>query len=200
MSPGEVPVYSTGERLKVMERRVKIGEVVLRLAMCGLGVLTCALIGTDTQVRTIFSLEKKAKFSDMRALVFLVIANGIASGYSLIQGVRCLVAMSRGSVLFNKALAWAIFSCDQVMAYVLLAAVAAAMQSAVLGEFGQPEMQWMKICNLYRKFCNQVGEGLVSSFLASLSMVTISFVSAFNLFRLYGTNKGRGTSSYTVGM
>lgn len=85
------------------------------------------------------------------------------------------------------------------MAYVLLAAVAAAMQSAVLGEFGQPEMQWMKICNLYRKFCNQVGEGLASSFLASLSMVTISFLSAFNLFRLCGPNKGRGITSYTVG-
>lgn len=86
------------------------------------------------------------------------------------------------------------------MAYLLLSAVAAAMQSAMLGQFGQPEMQWMKICNLYKKFCNQVGEGLVSSFLASLSMVTISFLSAFNLFRLYGPNKGRGNTSYMVGM
>lgn len=86
------------------------------------------------------------------------------------------------------------------MAYLLLSAVAAAMQSAMLGQFGQPELQWMKICNLYKKFCNQVGEGLVSSFLASLSMVTISFLSAFNLFRLYGPHKGRGNTSYTVGM
>ena len=45
---------------------------------------------------------------------FLVIANGIAAGYSLIQGLRCVVSMVRGSVLFSKGLAWAIFSCDQV--------------------------------------------------------------------------------------
>ncbi|KAJ3675591.1 hypothetical protein LUZ60_004633 [Juncus effusus] len=196
MSPGDVPVYMGG-RAKVMERRVQIGEVVLRLAICGLGALASALIATDTQVRKIFSLEKKAKYTDMKALVFLVIVNGIAAGYSLIHGIRCIVSMIRGSVLFNKPLAWAIFSCDQVMAYVLLAAVAAAAQSSVIGQFGQPEMQWMKICNLYTKFCNQVGEGLVSSFLASLSMVIISCVSSFNLFRLYAKgNKSKSNGNW----
>ena len=45
---------------------------------------------------------------------FLVIANGIAAGYSLIQGLRCAVSMIKGSVLFDKALALVIFSCDQV--------------------------------------------------------------------------------------
>jgi len=82
------------------------------------------------------------------------------------------------------------------MAYVTLAAVAAAAQSAVLGEFGQPQLQWMKICNLYGKFCTQVGEGLASAVVVSLSMVTLSCVSAFNLFRLYGSNKGKNTASW----
>ncbi|KAG1367042.1 CASP-like protein 2B1 [Cocos nucifera] len=196
ISPGNVPVYYGGGHLKAVERRVKVAEVVLRWVIFGLGVLGAALVSSDTQVREIFSLEKKAKFTDMKALVFLVIANGIAAGYSLIQGVRCVVSMIKGSVLFNKALAWAIFSCDQVMAYTTLAAVAAAAQSAVLGEFGQSELQWMKICDLYGKFCTQVGEGLVSSFVVSLSMVSLSGLSAFNLFRLYGNNKGKCSGSW----
>jgi len=45
---------------------------------------------------------------------FLVVANGLASGYSLIQGLRCIISMIRGRVLFSKPLAWAIFSGDQV--------------------------------------------------------------------------------------
>nr|DAD20259.1 TPA_asm: hypothetical protein HUJ06_021722 [Nelumbo nucifera] len=45
----------------------------------------------------------------------LVVANGIAAGYSLIQGLRCGLSMIKGSVLFNKPLAWAIFSGDQVV-------------------------------------------------------------------------------------
>lgn len=79
------------------------------------------------------------------------------------------------------------------MAYVMLGAVAAAAQSSVFGKFGQSELQWMKICNMYEKFCTQVGEGIVSSLVVSLSMVTISGMSAFNLFRLYGNNKGKNS-------
>ncbi|RVW87116.1 CASP-like protein 2B1 [Vitis vinifera] len=267
VSPGNVPVYH-GTNLKVVDRRVRLAELVLRCVICGLGILAAVLVGTDTQVKVIFTIQKKAKFTDMKALVFLVIANGIAAAYSLIQGLRCVVSMVRGSVLFSKPLAWAIFSGDQspfplsqrekgsisesiacvthgayctttiwfcdadqqsrgwpslslslggclskglsifavvgprlsifshvwgrgrVIAYLTLAAVAAAAQSSVFGEFGQPELQWMKICNMYGKFCNQVGEGIVSAVGVSLSMVILSGISAFSLFRLYGGNKG----------
>ncbi|XP_077211700.1 CASP-like protein 2B1 [Tasmannia lanceolata] len=192
ISPGNVPVY-LGSSLKVVDRRVKVAEVVLRCVICGLGVLSAFLIGSDTQVKQIFSIEKKAKFTDMKALVFLVIANGIAASYSLLQVFRCIVSMLRGSVLFSKPLAWVIFSCDQILAYLTFSAVAAAAQSAVIAELGQPELQWMKICNLYGKFCTQVGEGIVSAFLVSLSMVTLSCMSAFNLFRLYGSNKSKNS-------
>ncbi|KAJ6992004.1 hypothetical protein NC653_015376 [Populus alba x Populus x berolinensis] len=40
-----------------------------------------------------FQFQKKARFTDMKALVFLVVANGIAAAYSLVQGVRCVVGM-----------------------------------------------------------------------------------------------------------
>ncbi|OIV91854.1 hypothetical protein TanjilG_17846 [Lupinus angustifolius] len=191
VSPGIVPVY---HNTKVFDKRIRITELVLRFLILGLGVLAVVLIVTDSQVKEIFSFQKKAKFTDMKALVFLVIANGVAAGYSLIQGLRCVVSMVRGSVLFSKPLAWAIFSGDQVMAYITVAAVAAAAQSAVIAKLGQPELQWMKICDMYGKFCNQVGEGIASAFVVSLSMVVLSCISAFTLFRLYGANKNKSTS------
>lgn len=82
------------------------------------------------------------------------------------------------------------------MAYVTVAALAAAAQSAVFAKLGQPELQWMKICNMYGKFCNQVGEGIASTLFVSLSMVLVSCISAFNLFRLYGSNKGKSSGSW----
>ncbi|KAE9599113.1 hypothetical protein Lal_00044116 [Lupinus albus] len=191
VSPGTVPVY---HNTKVLDRRIRITELVLRCVIIGLGVLASVLIGTDSQVKEIFSFQKKAKFTDMKTLVFLVIANGLASVYSLIQGLCCVVSMVKGRVLFSKPLAWAIFSGDQVMAYITVAAVAAAGQSAVFSKLGQPELQWMKICDMYGKFCNQVGEGLASAFIVSLSMVILSCISAFNLFRLHGANKNKSTS------
>ncbi|XP_021622791.1 CASP-like protein 2B1 isoform X3 [Manihot esculenta] len=114
VSPGNVPVYH-GTNLKVIDRKVRLAELVLRCLICGLGVATAVLIGTDTQVKEIFTIQKKARFADMKALVFLVIANGIAAAYSLLQGVRCVVGIVTGSVLFSKPLSWLIFSGDQLL-------------------------------------------------------------------------------------
>nr|XP_028943513.1 uncharacterized protein LOC103446803 isoform X1 [Malus domestica] len=112
VSPGNVPVYHS-TNLKVNDRRLRVAELVLRCLICGLGVVAAALVGTDTQVKEIFTVQKKAKFTDMKALVFLVVANGIVSAYSLVQVVRCVVSMVRGNVLFSKPIAWIIFSGDQ---------------------------------------------------------------------------------------
>lgn len=195
VSPGNVPVYH-GSNLKAVDRKVRIAELVLRCLICGFGVLAAVLIGSDTQTKEIFSIKKTAKFTDMKALVFLVVASGLAAGYSLVQVLRCVVSMVRGSVLFNKPLAWAIFSGDQLMAYLMLAAVAAAAQSSVFAKFGEPELQWMKICTMYGKFCNQVGEGIASAVFASISMVLLSGISGFSLFRLYGGNKGKSSGGW----
>lgn len=82
------------------------------------------------------------------------------------------------------------------MAYVTLAAVAAAAQSAVFAKLGQPELEWMKVCDMYGKFCDQVGEGIATALLVSLSTVAIAAISAFSLFRLYGGgSKSKGSSS-----
>ncbi|XP_020574669.1 CASP-like protein 2B2 isoform X3 [Phalaenopsis equestris] len=190
MTSGEVQIYNSakGETM-ALERKLRVGELVLRLAVSGLGVAAAALVGSDSQVKRFFSLEKKARFTDMKVLVFLVVANGAAAGYSLLQGICCVVRMMKGSVVYSKGLAWVIFACDQVMAYVTLSAAAAALQSAVLGQYGQPELQWMKICNFYRKYCTQGGEGLLCAFIASLVLIILSCFSAFNLFRLYGSKK-----------
>ncbi|XP_025607896.1 CASP-like protein 2B1 [Arachis hypogaea] len=112
VSPGIVPVYHS-TNLKLLDKRIKIAELVLRFMILGLGLVAAVLIGTDSQVKVFFSFKKEAKFIDVKALVSLVVANGLAAGYSLIQGLRCVVSLVRESVLFNKPLAWAIFSADQ---------------------------------------------------------------------------------------
>lgn len=68
VSPGTVPVYH-GTNLRVLDRKVKIAELVLRCVILVLGILAAVLVGTDTQVREIFSIQKRAKFTDMKVLV-----------------------------------------------------------------------------------------------------------------------------------
>ena len=57
----------------------------------------------------------------------------------------------------------------------MVTVVVAALQSGVLGRTGQAKLQWMKMCNMYGKFYNQMGEGITSDFVISLSVVVISF-------------------------
>jgi uncharacterized protein (TIGR01569 family) len=79
----------------------------------------------------------------------------------------------------------------QVMAYFTISAVAVAMEAAMIGKYGSQQFQWMKTCHLYKRFCAQAGGAVACAVAASLNMVGVSLVSAFNLFRLYGSGKGR---------
>ncbi|KFK26539.1 hypothetical protein AALP_AA8G262200 [Arabis alpina] len=195
MSPGNVAVYH-GSKMKVIDRRVRLTELLLRCSISCLSLLALILVVTDSQVKQIFTIEKKAKYTEMKALVFLVAANGIAAVYSLLQSVRCYVGSVKGSVLCSKPLAWAIFSADQAIAYISVAAIAAAAESGVIAMKGEDELQWMKLCNMFGKFCNRVAEGVASALLAAIAMVLVSCISAFGLFRLYGANKDRRTAPW----
>ncbi|CAN8274922.1 unnamed protein product [Cochlearia groenlandica] len=191
ISPGNVAVYHGGGKMKLIDRRLRLTELLLRCSVTALSLLSLILVVTDTQVKLIFTIEKRAKYSDMKSLVFLVVANGIATVYSLLQSVRCLVGTMKGTVLLRKSLAWAIFSLDQGMAYMSVAAIAAAAESGLIGKNGEEKLQWMKLCNMYGKFCNRMSGGAAIALFASIAMVFVSCISAFSLFRLYGATKNR---------
>ena len=65
-SPGNVAVHHGSCTAKVIEKRVKIAELVLRVLIFGLYVLAASLIGFDSEVKVIFSITKKTKFIDMK--------------------------------------------------------------------------------------------------------------------------------------
>ncbi|RLN30579.1 hypothetical protein C2845_PM05G16560 [Panicum miliaceum] len=180
------------------ERKVRVAELALRALLCGLAALAAALVATDAQTRTFFSFQKKATFRDMKAMVFLVVATGVAAGYSLLQAARCCCCGGLHQPTRRRALAWCVFSCDQALAYAVLAALAAALQASVIAKRGQPELQWMGICAMYGAFCRQAGGGLASAVGAAVAAVLVAFISAFNLFRLYG-DKSRGARNYGAG-
>ncbi|KAF8102884.1 hypothetical protein N665_0190s0005 [Sinapis alba] len=190
ISPGNIAVYHGG-KMKLIDRRLRLTELLLRCSVTALAFLALIIIVTDTQVKQIFTIEKRAKYTNMKSLVFLVVANGIAAVYSLLQLLRCVMGSMKGSVLFSKPLAWAIFSGDQAMAYMSVAAIAAASESGVIGIRGEEELQWMKVCNMFGKFCNRGAGGVASAMLASIAMVFVSCISAFSLFRLYGATTQR---------
>lgn len=190
VSPVNVPVYHGRPRNPIiLGRRLKLVELILRVLICGSGALAAFIVASDSQVRVVFSVQEKAKFTEMKSFVFLVMANGLIASYSLVQVVRCVMSMIRGSVLFSKPLACAIFSVDQLMAYLSFAALASALQSSAIAKLGQSELQWMKLCDIFGKYCNQEAGGIACAVVGSLCAAVTSTISAYGCFRLFGGNE-----------
>lgn len=68
VSPGNVPVYH-GTDLKDVDRKVRLAELILRCVVCVLALVSVLLVATNSQVQEFFTIQKKAKFTDMKALV-----------------------------------------------------------------------------------------------------------------------------------
>lgn len=125
---------------------------------------------------------------------------GTSIEYNLGRNVACFCIQKLK--LEDQDLCLAIVMCvcmnEQAMAYMSVAAIAAAAESGLIAKEGEEELQWMKVCNMYGKFCNRAGEGVASALFASVAMVLVSCISAFSLFRLYGaaTKNNRQTSSW----
>jgi len=69
-----------------------MAEVALRALLCGLGTLV-AIPGP------FFSVQKKASYTDTKAMVFVVAVAAVATGYSMLQVARCCVALAMSKVL-----------------------------------------------------------------------------------------------------
>lgn len=89
-----------------------------------------------------------------------------------------------------------IFFSPQMLAYLSLSALAAALQSSAIAKMGQSELGWFKICDMFEKFCNQGAGGITCAVVATLCAAVTSSISAYSLFRLFGRNKGKKSGSW----
>ncbi|KAJ0031122.1 hypothetical protein Pint_14148 [Pistacia integerrima] len=168
-------------------------EALLRLCATLVFVLAACLDRFDTQTKFIIFLERKITFKDLKALQALVYAAFGAAGYNLLQLSRCIFFISCFHGNLSKRsyryLAWVCYLLDQVVVYLTFATNSAAIEQSMLVVTGMKEFQWTKWCNKYTRFCFQIGGAIFCCYVACCLMAFTTFVSAFNLFRLYSPNK-----------
>lgn len=71
ISPGNVAVYHGGGKMKLIDRKLRQTELLLRCSVTALALLGLIMIVTDTQVKQIFTIEKRAKYTNMKSLVLV---------------------------------------------------------------------------------------------------------------------------------
>ncbi|KAK6944232.1 Casparian strip membrane protein domain [Dillenia turbinata] len=163
-------------------------EALLRAFALGILLLGAILVALDSETEAIiYTIKKTATFKDMDALIALVCVDAAAAAYNLLQLSRYIVhtQIKIKSIESYLKLAWTNFLLDQVITYVQFATNSAALEASTLAITGARSLQWMKVCNRFTRFCVQIGSALLCGYVASLLMILLSLISAFNLFRFY---------------
>ncbi|KAF2618724.1 hypothetical protein F2Q68_00040397 [Brassica cretica] len=123
--------------------RLRETEVVLRLCIVFLLLLTSVLIGLDSQTKEIAYMHKKVTFRYLFALEVELYIDVVVAVYNMVQlglgwyGVAQKTSNSK----------WLSYILDQTAVYVVFSGASAAAQHSLLVVTGSRELQWMKCDN-----------------------------------------------------
>ncbi|KAK1582459.1 hypothetical protein Q3G72_015226 [Acer saccharum] len=140
---------------------------------------------TDTKIHggggeTSLRQEDESDSDNKSGMRYLVHANGICAGYSLVAAI--IAAMPRPITMSQ---AWTFFFFDQVLTYLILGAGAVATQVLYLADKGDTTITWSSACDSFGGFCHKATASVVITFIAVLCYALISIISSYKLFTKY---------------
>ncbi|GFY97657.1 uncharacterized protein family [Actinidia rufa] len=144
---------------------MRTAETLLRLVPMGLCIASLVVMLKNSQTNDFGSLS----YSNLGAFRYLVHANGICAGYSLLSAV--VAAVPRPS---TKSRAWTFFLLDQILTYIILAAGAISTEVMYLAYKGDEAVTWSEACRSYGSFCRQAAAAIAVTFVVVLCYMVLS--------------------------
>ncbi|GLJ50280.1 hypothetical protein SUGI_1070780 [Cryptomeria japonica] len=178
----EIGETSSAIKGKWRRRGFGILDFVLRiLAFAAILAATIAMGTTDEQLPLFTQLfQFEAKYSDMPAFTFFVIANGIAGIYLLLSLPVSIFNIVRGHTAITKLV---LVILDTIMVGVVTSAASAAAAIVYLANEGNSRANWFAICQQFGSFCQQSSGAVVVSLIGVLFLILLVTLSAFTLYR-----------------
>ncbi|KAL2339076.1 hypothetical protein Fmac_013522 [Flemingia macrophylla] len=165
-------------------------DLVMRLLGLTLTLAAAVIIGVDKQTKVVpitfidslppIHLPLTAKWYHMSAFLYFLVTNAIACTYAALTLALGLVNKGKGKC---KRLSIFIVFLDGVMVALLFSGIGATAAVGVLGYKGNSYVQWKKVCNVFDKFCYQVGASLVVSLIGSLAFLLLLLLPLVRLQR-----------------
>lgn len=155
---------------------MRTAETLLRLVPMTLCIAALVVMVKNSQTNDFGSLS----YSDLGAFRYLVHANGICAGYSLLSAI--IVAMPRPSTMSR---AWTFFFLDQVLTYVILAAGAVSLEAVYLAYKGDTTITWSSACGSFGAFCHKATTSIALTFVVVACYALLSLISSYKLFSRY---------------
>nr|P0DH81.1 RecName: Full=Casparian strip membrane protein 1; Short=PgCASP1 [Picea glauca] len=163
-------------------RGLGILDFLLRLLAIGATLSAAITMGTTNETLQFFTqfFQFKARFYDLSAFIYFVIANAIVGGYlllslpiSILNIVRPRAASSRVFLIFF----------DTVMVAVCTSGAAAAVAILYVARKGNSRTNWFAICQRFNSFCNQAIGAVSASFAGVVFLILLVLLSASTLYR-----------------
>ncbi|XVF69216.1 hypothetical protein PTKIN_Ptkin11bG0063000 [Pterospermum kingtungense] len=160
------------------EKGIAICDFFLRL--CAIGAVMGATItmGTNEEALPFFTqfFQFHAQYNDIPVFQFFVIANAIVTGYLLLSLPFSIICIIRPYARTPRLLL-VIF--DTVMTGLTITAASASASIVYLAHNGNPNTNWLAICQQFGDFCKNASGAVVGSFIAGAILMFITVLSAF---------------------
>ncbi|KAL3722930.1 hypothetical protein ACJRO7_035168 [Eucalyptus globulus] len=171
--PEKFPAVSSQAR-----RRFLIAQASLRASALVSALVALAVLVTSDETIVLFGIKFRAYYSYASAFRFLLGADAVVGGFSLLSLILLRFISRSGS---NPRNYFFLFLHDLAMMVLMISACAAGTAIGNVGRYGEEKMGWVALCNRVTKFCNQVMVSVVFSYLAFFCYLALTITSANNL-------------------
>ncbi|KAG4162645.1 hypothetical protein ERO13_D01G127100v2 [Gossypium hirsutum] len=180
---GKAPlIASQREEKRGLNRGFGIADFLLRLGAIISTIAAAATMGTSDETLPLFTqfFQFEASFDDLPTFLYFVIAMALVGGYLLLSLPFSIVTIVRPIAVAPRLL---LFILDTVTLTFATAASGAAAAIVYLAETGNPNTNWLAICDQFEDFCSTVSGAVVASFVTVVVFVVLVILSGFALKR-----------------
>ncbi|MBA0553092.1 hypothetical protein Golob_012309 [Gossypium lobatum] len=186
---GKAPLLNSSKAFAVVEppnrgakRGIAIADFFLRLCALGAALGAAISMGTADQLLpfTTQFLQFEAQYDDFDAFRYFVISLAMVTGYLLLSLPFSIVCIMRPLATAPR-LFLVIF--DSIMGGVTIAAGSAAAAIVYVAHTGNPNTNWLPICQQYGDYCQSASGAVIGSLIAGAVLFFIVILSAFALKR-----------------
>nr|GMD01413.1 CASP-like protein 1E2 [Ipomoea batatas]GMD87026.1 CASP-like protein 1E2 [Ipomoea batatas]GMD93426.1 CASP-like protein 1E2 [Ipomoea batatas]GME15050.1 CASP-like protein 1E2 [Ipomoea batatas] len=163
-------------------------EFGLRLLAFANTLAAALVLGLDKQTKVVvmqiiptlpaMNIPVTAEWKYMSAFVYFVVVNAIACAYAFVSLVLTLVCKGQKS---SRVASLVLIVLDLVMVALLFSSGGAAFAVGLLGYKGNSHVRWNKVCNVFGKFCAQVGGAVTVSLAAAAFFLLLVLLAIFKL-------------------
>ncbi|XP_022744640.1 casparian strip membrane protein 1 [Durio zibethinus] len=181
VAKGKAPLIATPREQKSgFKKGLGIFDFLLRLGAIISALAAAATMGTSDETLPFFTqfFQFEASYDDLPTFMFFVIAMALVGGYLVLSLPFSIVTIVRPHAVAPRLL---LFILDIVALTLTTAAGAAAAAIVYLAHNGNPNTNWLAICQQFGDFCQKVSGAVVASFVTVVVLMSLILLSGFAL-------------------